>query len=471
MTSFRPESYVLHRTLGQVPPRIAYGRGVYLFDADGKDYLDASGGAAVSCLGHGDGEIADAVARQMQDCAYVHSGFFTSNATEELAETLVHLAGGDMRAALFFSSGSEAMEAALKLARQYHLERGEPARTHIISRRYSYHGTTLGALGIGGLTARKAPFAPWLATDSSSLVSPCYPYRFRNPDEDDHAYSNRLALELEAEIERIGPGKIAAFVAETVAGATIGVVPPVEGYFRRIREICDRHGILLILDEVMCGMGRCGAWLAYHDDGIAPDIACVAKGLGGGFQPIGAMIVNRRTHDTLASGSRIFKHGQTYMGHATASAASLAVLQKIQRLGLINGVRSKGALFDRALRRRLENHPHVGDIRGRGLFRAVELVVDRESKSCFPTEAHLHARIKSAAMANGLLCYPGGGALDGVALGKDENGNDRQGGDHVLLAPPFIATRDQLEEIAARLTLSIDAAIADAKAGTPQIQR
>jgi adenosylmethionine-8-amino-7-oxononanoate aminotransferase len=344
------------------------------------------------------------------------------------------------------------MEAALKMARQVHLENAQPDRKHVIARRLSYHGTTLGALAVGGLDNRKAPFAHAFDGRNCSHVSACYPYRYRLPDETSEAFVARLAAELEQEIQRIGPGNVAAFLAETVMGATVGVVPPPPGYFSAMRAVCDRYGVLMILDEVMCGMGRCGQWFAYHDEGIEPDIVCVAKGLGGGFQPIGAMLVNRRVRDALARGSGAFMHGQTYMAHATACAAACAVIDRIDGAGLIGHVRDMGDLLHRRLCDRLADHDHVGEIRGRGLFRAIELVRDRPGRTPFPAALKLHARVKAHALANGLLCYPGGGALPGGV------------GDHVVIAPPYIVSAPQIDDIADILATSLDAALRECRA-------
>lgn len=446
-------SHVLHRNLRNLPECISRGQGMYLYDQNDKQYLDACGGAAVSCLGHADADVNRAIAKQLAQTAYVHSGFFTSSVTEALADTLIEKAGGSMRAALFVSSGSEAMEAALKMTRQFHLESAQPDRTHIIARQLSYHGTTLGGLAIGGLEKLKAPFKTWLNTDDSSHISPCYAYRYRQEGETEPQFVDRLAAELETEIQRVGPDRVAAFVAETVMGATVGVVPPPPGYFAKIRAVCDRYNVLLVLDEVMCGMGRCGDWFAYHHENIEPDIVCVAKGLGGGFQPIGAMLINDKIFNALSAGSGVFMHGHTYMGHATTCAAAMAVVGKIERLGLIATVRNRGAQMHELLHARFAQHPHIGEIRGRGLFWGMEIVCDRETRSPFPARLGINGKVKYHAMANGLICYPGGGALpDGT-------------GDHVLIAPPFIVSSAQLEEIVERLAVSIDSAIRSASEG------
>jgi len=446
-----PESYVLHRKLGHIPTKVAYGKDVFVYDTNGKQYLDACGGAAVSCLGHADPDVNAAVNRQMNDVAYVHSGFFTSDVTEKLAEKLISVIGGTARAALFFNSGSEAMEAAIKMARQFHLEDGQKKRNHIIARKHSYHGTTLGALAIGGLKGRQEPFKDWLMQSTCSKISTCYPYRGMNKNETQEEYGLRIANQLETEILRVGADKVAAFVAETVPGATLGAIPPVTGYFKRVREICDQYNVLLILDEVMCGMGRCGDWLASHFENIHPDIVCIAKGLGGGYQPIASMVINQRVYSALERGSRSFMHGQTYMGHATACAAALAVIKKIIDRDYLQQVKLKGQYLEQRLREQFKNHEHIGDIRGRGLFWGIEIVSDRNSKKPFPSTYKLHQNIKSIAFNNGLLCYPGGGAL------KHDTG------DHVLLAPPFIMNQQHLSDAVEILSRSINLAINDAR--------
>ncbi|HVL36945.1 MAG TPA: aspartate aminotransferase family protein, partial [Burkholderiales bacterium] len=345
----------------------------------------------------------------------------------------------------FVSGGSEAMEAALKLARQYFVEKGEPQRAHIIARRQSYHGNTLGALAAGGNAARRRQFEPLLV--EATHVSPCYAYRGRRAGESDTAYGERLTAELEAEIARLGGGNVLAFVAETVAGATLGAVPPVPGYFRRVREILDRHGILLILDEVMCGMGRCGTLWAFEEEGVVPDLVAVAKGLGAGYQPIGALLVSRRVYEAVVSGSGFFQHGHTYIGHAAACAGALAVQKRLHEDGVLARVKPLGAKLEARLRAAFGEHPFVGDIRGRGLFWGLELVADRASRQPFDPRRRLHARLRLEAMRQGLLVYPMGGTADGTA------------GDHVLLAPPFIAEEAQLDELVAKLGAAIQATV------------
>ncbi len=435
-------SHVLHRSLTQSYPTAVGGDGVYLIDADGKYYLDACGGAAVSCLGHSDTGVIAAVQQQVASLAYAHSSFFTTEPMEALADLLAEQAPGELNYVYFVSGGSEAVEAALKLARQYFVEKGEPERRHVIARRQSYHGNTLGALAAGGNAWRRQQFQPLLI--EVSHVSPCYAYRDQRLDETPEAYGTRLVKELETEIQRLGPEQVMAFIAEPVVGATLGAVPAVPGYFKGIRELCDRYGILLICDEVMCGMGRTGAMFASEQEGIEPDLLCIAKGLGAGYQPIGATLVSQTIVDTIKNGSGFFQHGHTYIGHATACAAALAVQQAIAERGLLARVNTLGACLQQALEARFRDHPHVGDIRGRGLFRGIELVQDKETREPFDPALKLHARVKAAAMEAGLMCYPMGGTLDG------------RRGDHILLAPPFIMEEQQVHELVDKLELALN---------------
>ncbi|ADZ69527.1 aspartate aminotransferase family protein [Polymorphum gilvum] len=432
-------------TSGQLPVAVA-GDGCYIVDAAGKRYLDGSGGAAVSCLGHSDEAVRAALHAQLDRIAFAHTGFFTSQAAEDLADLLVANAPEGLERVYLVSGGSEAVEAALKLARQYFLEIGQPQRHRVIARRQSYHGNTLGALAAGGNAWRRAQFAPLLV--ETSHIAPCYEYRDRAEGESAEAYGLRVADELDAEIRRLGPETVMAFIAEPVVGATAGAVPAVPGYLKRIREICDRHGVLLILDEVMCGMGRTGHLFACEEDGVAPDMIAIAKGLGAGYQPIGALLTSGRLYDAIASGSGFFQHGHTYMGHAMAAAGAKAVLDAILGRGLLARVRSQGDKLDAALRAAFAQHPHVGDIRGRGLFRGLELVADRETKAPFEPARRLAARIKAEAFQAGLICYPMGGTIDGV------------NGDHILLAPPFIISDDQIGELVDKLAGAVTRALA-----------
>ncbi|WP_234265407.1 aspartate aminotransferase family protein [Hydrogenophaga sp. NFH-34] len=436
-----PDTRVFHRQLATRPPLAVKGQGVHLFDAEGRAYIDASGGAAVSCLGHGHPDVLAAMHAQIDQLAYAHTSFFTTEVAEQLADQLVSTAPAGMSHVYFVSGGSEAVESALKMARQYFVEIGQPQREHFIARRQSYHGNTLGALAVGGNEWRRAQFRPLLI--DVTHVAPCYEYRDRHADETPEQYGQRLVAELAEAIERLGPDKVMAFVAETVGGATAGVLTPVPGYFKGVRELCDRHGILLILDEVMCGMGRTGTLHACEQEGVVPDLLTVAKGLGGGYQPIGAVLAQERIVDAMRQGSGLFQHGHTYLGHAVACAAALAVQRVIQRDGLLAQVRERGAYLASRLQAVLGEHPHVGDIRGRGLFWGIELVQDRATRQWFDPSLKLHARLKVAAMAEGLMIYPMGGTVDGRC------------GDHVLLAPPFISSPEELDAIVDRLVRAL----------------
>ena len=444
--STAPTSRVFHRQLHHALPVAVSGQGISITDQNGRVYLDASGGAAVSCLGHGHPDVIAAMHRQIDQLAYAHTSFFTTTVAEELADLLIHTAPAGMSHVYFVSGGSEAVEAALKMARQYFVEIGQPQRQHFIARRQSYHGNTLGALAVGGNAWRREQFKPLLI--DVTHVAPCYEYRDRRDGETPEQYGQRLVTELSEAIDHLGGENVMAFVAETIGGATAGVLTPVPGYFKGVRELCDRHGILLILDEVMCGMGRSGTLHACEQEGVVPDLLTIAKGLGGGYQPIGAVLAQGRLVDAFRQGSGLFQHGHTYLGHAVACAAALAVQRVIQRDGLLDQVKSRGQALQTLLLDAFGDHPHVGDIRGRGLFWGIELVVDRGTKQWFDPARRLHARIKSEAMAEGLMVYPMGGTVDGRC------------GDHVLLAPPFIASEAELSQIVKRLRVSVDRAIA-----------
>jgi hypothetical protein len=441
-------SHVFYRQPSHDYPIAVRSEGIEIIDCAGNRYLDASGGAAVSCLGHDHPRVIRAIQAQVAKLAYAHSSFFTTEPAEALADHLIERAPEGIERVFYVSGGSEAVEAALKLARQYFVEIGQPQRTRFIARRQSYHGNTLGALSVGGNPARRRQFQPLLL--DVAHVSLCYAYRERADGESDLAYVARLGEELDATVQRLGPDTVIAFIAEPVVGATMGAVPSVPGYLRAVRAICDRYGMLLILDEVMCGMGRTGTLFACEQDAVRPDLVTVAKGLGAGYQPIGATLVSRAIHDAIVAGSGFFQHGHTYMAHPTTCAAALAVQEAIVEEQLLGRVERQGGRLRELLRERLGAHPHVGDIRGRGLLQGLELVADRASKRPFAPELRLHARIRSEAMARGLMCYPGGGTIDGTR------------GDHVLLAPPYIVTDGELEVIVERLAAAIEAALATA---------
>jgi adenosylmethionine-8-amino-7-oxononanoate aminotransferase len=439
-------THLLQRQIRSLLPLAVGGRGLEMRDSAGRTYLDASGGAAVSCLGHAHPAVIAALHAQLDQIAYAHTSFFTTEAAERLADRLIADAPGDLDHVYLISGGSEAIETALKMARQYFVEQGQPQRRHLIARRQSYHGNTLGALAVGGNEGRKRQFEPLLI--KTHHIDPCFAYHFQQRDESDETYAARAAQALENQILALGKDTVIAFVAETVVGATAGAVPPVADYLKRVREICDRYGVLLILDEVMCGMGRTGRLHACEEDGVVPDLLVIAKGLGGGYQPIGAVLLRAHIFNAFRDGSGVFQHGHTYMGHPMAAAAALAVQEVIRRDGLLANVVAMGGLLDRRLKERLADHAQVGDIRGRGLFRAVELVADRATKAPFDPDRKLHARIRSEAMARGLMVYPMGGTIDGIH------------GDHVLLAPPFIVEPRHIETIVDRLGDAIDAALA-----------
>ncbi|MHA2938054.1 aspartate aminotransferase family protein [Vibrio sp. RC27] len=423
-------------------PLAKQAKGVYLYDQHGKAYFDGSGGAAVSCLGHSHPAIREALHQQIDQVAYAHTGFFNTEVAENLAEKLTAAAPGSLDKVYFGSGGSEAVEAALKLARQYFVEKGELQRTRFISRRQSYHGNTLGALAVGGNALRRAPFSSLLM--DVEHISPCFAYRNKTDQETHFEYGQRVANELEERLLAVGPETVIGFIAEPVVGATAGAVVAEQGYFKRIRQICDKYGILLILDEVMCGMGRTGTLFAHEQEDVTADIVTIAKGLGAGYQPIGAMIATKEIHDTISQGSGFFQHGHTYMGHAVAMAGSLAVLNVIEQENLLPKVRSLGELLQSQLEEKFNNHPFIGDIRGRGLFRGIEIVEDITTKRPFDSSTAIHSQIKAKAMELGLICYPMSGTADG------------QNGHHVLLAPPFIMNESHVNELTDKIFISID---------------
>lgn len=430
-------SHVLHRDLKHALPKAVKGEGAYIFDSTGKKYLDASGGPAVSCLGHSHPKVIEAVRRQVGEIAFAYSAFFTHDAIEQLADKLVSQAPAGLTRAFFVSGGSEASEAAMKLARQYFLEIGQPQRRHFIARERSYHGNTLGALSLGHDVARRQTYEPLLLPVTH--IAPCYEYRERRADESVEAYGRRVADELETAILKIGPDQVAAFFAEPVAGSSLGCAEPVPGYLARLREICDRYGVLLVFDEVMCGMGRTGHLFTCAEDNVVPDILTMAKGLGAGYQPIGAFLAHDKIVRALEDGSGQLKHGHTYAGHTMACAAALAVQEVFQEENLIPRVRDLGAKLRARLDDSFGQHPHIGDIRGRGLFIGLEMVADRETKQAFDPGEKKWLKLRQAAMSVGLICYPAGGCIDG------------RSGDHILLAPPFNLADSQLDEIVDKL--------------------
>lgn len=428
-------SSVFYRSPNHTYPRGARGEGVYLYDDQGKQYLDGSGGAAVTCLGHGHPDVIAAIKAQVEELAYAHTAFFTNEPQELLAARLAERFGEAGARVYFLSGGSEANETAIKLARQYWLAKGKDCKHIVISREQSYHGNTLGALSLSGNPMRREIYAPCL--HDWPRIAPCYAYRHQQDDETDEEYGQRAAQALEDAILEHGADNIAAFIAETVVGATLGAVPPSGPYLKRIREICDRHDVLLILDEVMAGSGRSGTYFAFEQDEVVPDITTIAKGLGGGYQAIAATITREFVHDAIVERFNFFEHGHTYIGHATACAAGVAVLDVINRDDLLANVQHISDQLFGELKIAFGDHPNVGNIRGRGLFIGIELVEDRDTKK--PVDRVYSGRIKQAAMNNGLIIYPGGRTADG------------EQGAHILLAPPFIYDESHVDELVSKL--------------------
>ena len=436
---------VMQRTSHPNLATIAAGDGVFLIDKLGNRYLDACGGAAVSCLGHSNQRVKQAIIDQVNEIPYAHTSFFTNESQEKLAQHLLDHAYGHFSQVYFITGGSEAIEASLKLARQYFLEQGKTEKKFFIARKQSYHGNTLGALSIGGNLWRRKPFDPILV--EGHHISACNEYRDRRDDETEFEYGQRIANELERKIEELGADNVAAFIAETVGGATAGCLTPPEGYFKRIREICDQYNVLLILDEIMCGMGRTGTLHACEQDGIQGDLQTIAKGIAAGYQALSAVLISEKIVNAIDEGSGFFQHGHTYLGHPVSCAAGLATQLEIQERDLLSNVKTQGANLKQALQDSINSDDilsnHVGDIRGRGLFIGIELVANKSSKQAFDPNLKLHAKIKKKAMLNRLMVYPMGGTIDGI------------NGDHILVAPPFIIDEENVAQITERLSKSI----------------
>ncbi|MAI91830.1 MAG: aspartate aminotransferase family protein [Hyphomonadaceae bacterium TMED5] len=435
-------SKLFHRKLGVELPAVASASGIYIRLKGGGEIIDASCGSAVSCIGHSHPRVVAALREQIGRLDFAYSGTYSVEPAEELADLLVESGKGAFSRVIYVGSGSEAMEASIKLARQYHVERGEPQRTHVIARRQSYHGATFGALSSGGHMMRRRIYEDMLPV-SFSHVSPCYAYRGQGEDETVDAYTDRLAKELEDEITRVGEDKAIAFCAEPVVGAALGCVPAEAGYFKKIRSVCDRYGVLLILDEVMCGMGRSGTLHAWEQEGIRPDIQATAKGLAAGYVPLGAVLVSPKVVNAVLEGSGILNHGQTFQAHPLACRAGLEVQRVMQEDKLVEQGKGLGELLESRLKDVFGEHPHVGDIRGRGLFWALEFVKNRHTKECFPLEEGIADRVGKAAFEHGMAIYPGVGTSDGET------------GDHVIIAPPFTASDSEIEMIVERLKLAV----------------
>ncbi|KAK2730806.1 putative class III aminotransferase [Colletotrichum kahawae] len=442
---FVTDSNVLHRSFSGLPKRVISASGVTLFLDSGKQVLDASAGPAVSCLGHGRDEIAEVVAQQIRQLAYLYSGApFTCDATEKLASILLESRPGGLSKAIFVNSGSEATDAAIKLATQYWHERGLPQKKHFIARKQSYHGNTIGALCVSGHSSRRAMYGDWLS-GNVSFVDPCYAYRLKAIGETDDEYVLRLAHQFENEILRVGPENVAAFIAETVSGTTLGCLPAVTGYFRAVREICDKYDILLILDEIMCGMGKTGTMHAWEQEGISgPDIQTVGKALGGGFIPLSGVFLREKIFEALASGTGGLAHGHTFQAHPVACTAAIEVQRIIRDENLLQNVSDMGAVLERLLVAELGDLPPVADIRGRGLFWAVEFMKDKKRQVPFSPEDKFCNRVVDRALALGLNVLGNLGTTGEVHV------------EHVIMSPPYVVTETELQRMVSILKSAVE---------------
>ncbi|KAF9735873.1 hypothetical protein PMIN02_011660 [Paraphaeosphaeria minitans] len=437
-------SSVLHASLSIEPPKIVRAEGHYLYTFTGTAIYDASDGAAVSCIGHNHPRVRRAMSQQLDAVEYCFAPHFTTPVYEKLAKFLVDSTNGQLPKVFVTGSGSETVEATIKMARQYCVEKGEPERKRFIARERSYHGNTMGALDVSGHKARRAIYEP-LLSGSTSHVSPCYPYRDLRAGESTPAYVERLAQELEDEFQRLGPRTVCGVVFETMAGLTLGAVAPVPGYLARMKEVCERHGALFILDEVFAGMGRMGTLHAWEQEGVVPDLQTVAKGLGGGYMPIGALMVGEKVVYVLDRGSKAFMHFQTYHGHPVACAAAYEVQQVIRDEGLVENCRKMGEYLGERLRARLGAHPNVGDIRGRGLAWAIELVKDRQTKEPFPVKQKVAPTIHAAGLQKfEIALLPGGGVVDGA------------NGDLIVLAPAYDINHEEVDLVVQRASKAIE---------------
>ncbi|KAK1723567.1 aminotransferase class-III [Colletotrichum acutatum] len=433
-------SAVLHRSLKSAPPHVVSAKGKHLTFSDGRTILDSTCGAAVACIGSNNERVKKAMVEQIDKFAYCNSMFFGHEIGEKLADELIDGTGGAMSKAYIMCSGSEAMESAMKMARQYFMELTpqQPKRINFIAREGSYHGTTLGSLSMSGHVARRSLFLDMLLPNISR-VSACNPYRGMSEGQTEQEYVTQLADELDQKFQELGPNSVCAFVAEPVVGATLGCIPALPGYFKAMRKVCDKYGALLILDEVMSGMGRCGSLHAWQQEGAIPDIQTLAKGLGGGYAPMAGMLINHLVADALKNGSGSFSHGHTYQGHPVGCAAALEVQRIIREEDLVANVRKQGALLEERLRHYLDDHPHVGNIRGKGLFWGIEFVMDKNTKEPFPRSEDIANKTHLVGFNDfGISLYPGMGTKDGIL------------GDHVLLAPAYTSTSEEIEEIASR---------------------
>lgn len=439
------EPALMHRSLLQRPHSVVSGSGLYLILHDSRQILDACGGAAVAVIGHGNQEVQNAISDQAHQVCYVHTLSYTTTSAEDLANIILAGRPFGLSKAYFVGSGSEAMDSAMKLARQYYFEKGETRRTKFVSRRQAYHGNTVGAMAVSSNKARRVPYEGAFSFPDVSFVSAAYQYRGQLVGETEEDYANRLVRELDEEFQLAGPDTVIAFVAETVGGATAGCISPPTGYFAGVRELCCKYGILLILDEVMCGTGRTGTYFAFEQEqGVIPDIVTIGKGLGGGYAPIAGILIHEKIVDVLRKGTAMYNHGHTYQAHPLSCAAALAVQRIIKRDGLVEQCAAKGLILGELLRGTFSDCKFVGDIRGRGLFWALEFVADRRRKTPFQEHVGFGGKIQQRAFELGMAVYPGHGTVDGWV------------GDHVLLAPPLTITVDELWIIVAKLKNAYD---------------
>lgn len=426
-------------------PRIVRGQGSYVFDASGKRYLDGSGGPAAFSLGHGHPEINAAINDQLSAFAHGYRYLFTTDALEKLSQVVKERCGGHFRDVIFCSSGSEAVEGALKTALQYYAARGLMSKRRFIGRRRSWHGNTLGALSVSDFQERRTAFEGSLL--DVAFVSAANAYRLP-ADVSLGELTEYLVRELDQTIQRLGPETVAAFIFEPIVGAAGGVVPAPENYCRAVQEVCRKHDVVMIADEVMCGAGRSGVWRALEHDGVVPDIMCIAKGLAGGYIPLGATLMNAQIAAPILEQHGAYQTGHTFTGHTAACAAGLAVQRVIARDHLMERVRVRGMQLKDEIRRALAEIDEIGDVRGRGYFIGIELVHDRERKTPFPHQRRLSMDVAARCFEDGLVCYPCSGNVDGT------------NGDTVIIAPPYNASDAELEELVAKFARGVRSALA-----------
>ena len=435
-------SHLMHRSLRDEPDIVKNAKGSYIFLQNGQKVLDGCGGAAVIAVGHGNSEVIEAVSKQLSVVSYVHTFEFTTPAAEDLANILLKNYNGKIAKVYFANSGSEANEAAVKVAVQYFYEQGKTSKTQFISRKQSYHGNCLAGMSLSGHVLRRKPFEN-LVSDKFHKVSEANEYRGKKNDETSDEYVGRLANELEDKILEVGPDNVAGFFAETIVGATTGCVTPPKGYLKAIQKVCEKYDVLLIMDEIMCGSGRTGTFFAWEQENIVPDITTSGKALGGGYSPLSAVFMSPKVVDVLLSGSASFNNGHTFQCYPLSCAAGISVQKIIQRDNLLQNVRKMGEYLGQALVQELKDIKIVGNIRGRGLFWGVEFVKDKLSKEAIDPQIRIGQRIQHKALENGVASYPGFGTIDGLS------------GDHILIAPSYDITQDQIDVMVQKVAASI----------------